>query len=37
MKKDGQTKVLGAPFFPYDGSTIFIETEKDKSEIESFV
>lgn len=33
----GQTKVLGAPSFPYDGCTIFVETEGDRTEIEKFV
>ena len=37
LKSDGQTKVLGAPFFPYDGCAIFIETEGDKKSVESFV
>ena len=34
---DLKTKVLGAPYFPYDGCTIFVETEGDKSTVENFV
>jgi uncharacterized protein YciI len=30
-------KVLGAPFFPYDGCTMMFETESDKDSIEKFV
>lgn len=37
FKSNGTTRVLGAPFFPYDGCTLFIETEGDKNHIESFV
>lgn len=37
LKKVNQTRVMGAPFFPYDGCTIFVETEGDKSDIEKFV
>lgn len=34
LKQSHQTKVLGAPFFPYDGATMLIETEGDRSHIE---
>ena len=29
--------MLGAPFFPYDGAALLIETEGDKSIVEQFV
>ena len=29
--------MLGAPFFPYDGAAMLIETEGDISNIEQFV
>ena len=28
---------MSAPFFPYDGSAVFIETEGDKASVEQFV
>ena len=28
---------MGTPFFPYDGTTFFIETEGDQQDIENFV
>jgi hypothetical protein len=34
LKQNHQTKVLGAPFFPYDGASMLIETEGDRSHIE---
>ena len=34
---NNQTRVMGAPSFPYDGTTIFVETEGDKADIEKFV
>jgi uncharacterized protein YciI len=37
VKEQNQTKVIGAPFFPYDGCTILFETEADKDYIEDFV
>jgi hypothetical protein len=33
----GQTKVLGAPFFPYDGTAMLVETEGDRQAVEGFV
>ena len=37
FKATDQTKVLGAPFFPYDGCAFLIETEGDRPAVEAFV
>lgn len=39
LKAGGQTKILGAPFFPYDGASMLIETDdnRDRASIEQFV
>ncbi|CDW87115.1 UNKNOWN [Stylonychia lemnae] len=37
MKAQNQTKLISVPFFPFDGNTIFIETEGDEQYIEKFV
>ena len=37
LKQQNQTKILGAPFFPYDGCAMLIETEGDKATVETFV
>ena len=37
LKQHGTTKVLGAPFFPYDGCAFLMETEGDRQTVEQFV
>ena len=37
LNQQHQTKVLGAPYFPYDGCALLIETEGDQKTVESFV
>ena len=37
LKSDGKTKVMGAPFYPYDGCALLFETDGDRASIESFV
>ena len=37
FQNDGKSKILGAPYFPFEGATMFIETEKDQDAVESMV
>jgi len=37
LKSKNQTKLISAPLFPFDGNTMFIETEGDRDFVENFV
>lgn len=37
LQSDGDTKVLGSPLFPYEGKMMYIETPKQRDDIESWI
>ena len=37
LRQSGQTKILGAPFFPYTGAAMILETEQEKQQVESVI
>jgi uncharacterized protein YciI len=37
LRQSGQAKILGAPFFPYTGAAMILETEQEKQQVESVI
>ena len=37
LRQEGQAKILGAPLFPYTGAAMILETDQEKSQVESVI
>ena len=37
LMQSGQAKILGAPFFPFTGAAMILETEQEKQQVESVI